>query len=283
MLFEIVTSSGHKVLMMSFCFQFLGNAQITECSVKRIVSSATTLAIMADIATNVTIPVLFLVGTASTGQQAHKCRSSVSQHTVVAQKLLVGWTDTTLQWRKVLSVGKSVFTGKVFAVGQTPILLWGTALGSMSISFTPHDTVIIATVEVKGTVSKWTSRRLRRHSRAIVVLMVTLFWQQKMAARCWNGYMIQFWNCAEILIWTGSFEWYRYFLPKNQSCKLQKLESRLLRPWILFPYKSLKSEIALTLKLLLLWHSNCRKLLIWGYSVTWCKLFVLFMFVYDKK
>ena len=50
----------------------------------------------------------------------------------------------------------------------------------------------------------------------------------------------------------GSFELYQYFLPKNQSCKLQKLESRLERPWILFPYKSLKSEIALTLKLLLL-------------------------------
>ena len=30
-----------------------------------------------------------------------------------------------------------------------------------------------------------------------------------------------------------------YFLPKNQSCKLQKLESRLVRPSILFPFKSL--------------------------------------------
>ena len=62
---------------------------------------------------------------------------------------------------------------------------------------------------------------------------------------------------------------YQYFLPKNQSWKLQKLESRLVRPWILFPYKSLKSEIALTWKLLLLnWLSNCRKLLILGCSFT---------------
>ena len=30
------------------------------------------------------------------------------------------------------------------------------------------------------------------------------------------------------------------------------MKARLVRPWILFPYKSLKSEIALTLKLLLL-------------------------------
>ena len=81
----------------------------------------------------------------------------------------------------------------------------------------------------------------------------------------------------------GSFEWYQYFLPKNQSCKLQKLESRLVRPWILFPYKSLKSQIALTLKPLLLWFSNCRKLLILGCSFMWCKLFISFMFVYDKN
>ena len=228
MLFEIVTSSGHKVLMMSFCFQFLGNAQTTECSVKRIVSLATILAIRAAIATNVTIPVLFLVGTASTGQQAHKCRSSVSQHTVVAQKLLVGWTDTTLQWRKVLSVGKSVFTGKVFAVGQTPILLWGTALGSMSISFTPHDTVIIATVEVKGTVSKWTSRRLRRHSRAIVVLMVTLFWQQKMAARCWNGYMK---NCSMVSAFSfqASLSCFILSLSSNNSSRSPSTMLKLYR------------------------------------------------------
>ena len=81
----------------------------------------------------------------------------------------------------------------------------------------------------------------------------------------------------------GSSEWYLNFLPKNQSYKLQKLESRLLRPWILFPYKSLKTEVALTLKLLLLWLSNCWKLLILGCSFTWCKLFVSLMFVYDKN
>ena len=58
--------------------------------------------------------------------------------------------------------------------------------------------------------------------------------------------------------------------------------------WSLFwcstpPYKSLKTEVALILKHLLLWLSNCRKLLIWGYSFMWCKLFVVFMFVYDKN
>ena len=68
----------------------------------------------------------------------------------------------------------------------------------------------------------------------------------------------------------------------RQSCKLQKLGSRLVRPWILFPYKSLKSEIAITLKLLLPWLSNFRNLLILVYSFTWYKLFILFMFVYDK-
>ena len=94
---------------------------------------------------------------------------------------------------------------------------------------------------------------------------------------------VQRWNCTEILIWTGSFEWYQYFLPKNQSCKLQKLESRLVRPWILFPYKSLKTQIALTLNLLLLWLSNCGKWLILGCSFTWCKLFIVFMFVYYKN
>ena len=50
-------------------------------------------------------------------------------------------------------------------------------------------------------------------------------------------------NCTVILIWTGSFEWFQYFLAKNQSCKLKKLESRLEGPWILFPYTSFKSEI----------------------------------------
>ena len=178
-----MTSSAHKVLMTSFCFQFLGNAQTTECSVKRIVSSATTLAIRAVIATNVTD--IFQAGTASTGRQAHKCRSTVSQHTVVAQLLLVGWTDTTLQWRKVLSVGKSAFTGVAFAVGQTPILLWGTALGSMSISLTAHQAVIIATVEAKLTVSK-TSKCPRRHSQAIVVLKVALFWLKSAPRWVWN-------------------------------------------------------------------------------------------------
>ena len=61
------------------------------------------------------------------------------------------------------------------------------------------------------------------------------------------------------------------------------MKARLVRPWILFPYKSLKTQIALTLKLLLLWLSNCRKLLIWGCASMWCKLFILFMFVYDKN
>ena len=61
------------------------------------------------------------------------------------------------------------------------------------------------------------------------------------------------------------------------------MKARLVRPWILFPYKSLQSEIALTLKLLLLWLSNCRKLLIVGCSFAWCKLFILFTFVYDNK
>ena len=56
------------------------------------------------------------------------------------------------------------------------------------------------------------------------------------------------------------------------------MKARLERPWILFPYKS-----DLTLKLLLLWLSNCRKLPILGCSFTWCKLFTLFMFVYDKN
>ena len=165
--------------MTSFCFQFLGNAQTTQCSVKRIVSSATTL--MEDIATNVTIPVFLLAGTASRGRQAHKCRSTVSQHTVVAQKLLVGWTDTTLQWRKVLSVVKSVLAIFILcrsAVGKRPILLWGTALGSMFIGWTPHQAAIIVTVEVEETVSK-TTTSLRRHSRAIVVLKVTRFDKEK--------------------------------------------------------------------------------------------------------
>ena len=45
---------------------------------------------------------------------------------------------------------------------------------------------------------------------------------------------------------------------------------------------TLKSEIALTLKLLLLWLSNCRKLLILGCSFTWCKPFILFMSMYDQ-
>ena len=48
-------------------------------------------------------------------------------------------------------------------------------------------------------------------------------------------------------------------------------------------YKSLKYEIALTLKLLLLWLSNCRKLLILGCSFMWCNLFIFFMFVYEKN
>ena len=34
-----------------------------------------------------------------------------------------------------------------------------------------------------------------------------------------------------------SFAFNQYFLHKNQSCKLQKLGLRLVRPWILFPYK----------------------------------------------
>ena len=73
------------------------------------------------------------------------------------------------------------------------------------------------------------------------------------------------------------------FSPQGQSCKFKKLELRLVRPWILFPYKSLKSEIALTLKLLLLWLSNCRKFLVFGCSFTWCKLLILFVFAYDKN
>ena len=47
--------------------------------------------------------------------------------------------------------------------------------------------------------------------------------------------------------------------------------------------KSLKSEIALTLKLLMLWLSNCRKLLILGCPFTWYKLFIVFLFVYNKN
>ena len=61
------------------------------------------------------------------------------------------------------------------------------------------------------------------------------------------------------------------------------MKVRLVRPLTLFPYKSLKTRMALTLKHLLLWLSNCRKLLILGCSFTWCKLFILFMFVYDKN
>ena len=61
------------------------------------------------------------------------------------------------------------------------------------------------------------------------------------------------------------------------------MKARLFRPWIFFPYKSLKTQIALTLKVLLLWLSNCRKLLIWGCSFTKCKLLIVFLFVYDKN
>ena len=61
------------------------------------------------------------------------------------------------------------------------------------------------------------------------------------------------------------------------------MKARLVRPWILFPYKSLKTQIALTLTHLLLWLSNYRNLLICGCSFMWCKLLVLFMFVYDKN
>ena len=63
----------------------------------------------------------------------------------------------------------------------------------------------------------------------------------------------------------------------------ESIKHRLERPWILFPYKFLKSEIALTLKVLLLWLSNYRKLLILGCSFMWCKLFTLSTFVYDKN
>ena len=59
------------------------------------------------------------------------------------------------------------------------------------------------------------------------------------------------------------------------------MKEGLVRPWILFPYKSLKST--LTLKHLLLWPSNCRKLLILICAFMWCKLFILIMFVYDKN
>ena len=58
-----------------------------------------------------------------------------------------------------------------------------------------------------------------------------------------------------------------------------KLELRLER----FPYKSLKTEVALTLKLLLPRLSNCKKLLTLGCSFTWCKVFILFVFVYKKN
>ena len=54
------------------------------------------------------------------------------------------------------------------------------------------------------------------------------------------------------------------------------MKAKLLRPWILFPYSN-----SSTLNLLLLWLSNCRKLLILGCSFTWCKLLIVFMFVYD--
>ena len=56
-------------------------------------------------------------------------------------------------------------------------------------------------------------------------------------------------------------------------------QSKAGEAWILFPYKSLKSEIALTFKHLLLWLSKCRKLLMWGSPFTWCKLVIVFMFV----
>ena len=69
----------------------------------------------------------------------------------------------------------------------------------------------------------------------------------------------------------------------NLKYKTWKRGSFRKATWSLFPYKSLKSEIALTLKVLLLWLSNCRKLLIFGCSSTWCKLFTLFMFVYNKN
>ena len=60
---------------------------------------------------------------------------------------------------------------------------------------------------------------------------------------------------------------------------------RLVRPWILFRYKSLRSEIALTLKHLLLSLSNCRKLLILECSIFHVikKKSFFFMFVYDKN
>ena len=214
---------GHKVLMTSFCFQFLGNAPTTQCSVKRIVSSTTTLAIMAAIATNVTD--IFQVGTASTGRQAHKCRSFVSQHTVVAHMLLVGWTDTTLQWRKVLSVGKSAFTGLAFVVGKIPKLLWETALDSMSTGLIPHQTVIIATVEVKGTVSNWTSTSLRRHSRAIVVLKVTLFWQKK-----WQHGGCETKECLFLNRKLATFATSASQIPANKGWSTRRKETEL--PWI---------------------------------------------------
>ena len=55
----------------------------------------------------------------------------------------------------MLSVDKSVSAGLGLgsAVGGIPILLSGTALVSMSTGLIPHQAVIIATVEVKGTVS----------------------------------------------------------------------------------------------------------------------------------
>ena len=42
-------------------------------------------------------------------------------------------------------------------------------------------------------------------------------------------------------------------------------------------------QTAVTLKLLLLWFSSFRKLLILGCSFMWCKLFTLFTFVYNKN
>ena len=57
----------------------------------------------------------------------------------------------------------------------------------------------------------------------------------------------------------GSFEWYQYFPPKNQSWKLKKLGNFYC------------------------YDSNCRKLLILECSFMYCKLFILFMFVYEKN
>ena len=59
--------------------------------------------------------------------------------------------------------------------------------------------------------------------------------------------------------------------------KVKNMTSRLERPWILFPYKSLKSEIALSLKHLLPWPSSYRNLLILGFSRDTNYLFYLCM------